>query len=166
MNRDYTTLCFLMASMGLSHTELESIYDHIKMINKNTFINDIENVKKIMERDIYDLNKKNHFDELNYKKNISIRKDITSKNESNLIKKIEKKLIHDMGLNKNESAKLIMDELGRRNFDYKIPSYNKISFSNWLFKILNNMSESEFLHLIYSLDSKNPKLTDWNLKDE
>ncbi|MFP1778779.1 hypothetical protein ACLEEB_05545 [Lonsdalea quercina] len=166
MNSDYTRLCFLLASMGYSHAELEKIYENIKMINKNTFINDIENVKKIIIRNIHTPNKNNQHEELIHKKNISTRKEFTFKNENNLIKKIEQKLMHDMGLNKKESAQLIMSELEKRNLYYKIPSYNKISFSNWLFKILSNMSESEFLHLIYSLDNNNPKLTDWNLKDE
>lgn len=166
MNRDYTRLCFLLASMRLSHVELENIYKNIRMINKNKFISDIENANKIIIENTGELNKNNQSVDFNYKKSDPTKKEIASKGENYFINKIEKKLTYDMGLNKNESAKLITRELEKRNFGYKIPSYNKISFSNWLFKILSNMSESELLHLIYSLDNNNPKLTDWNLKDE
>lgn len=158
---DYTKICLILAGMNLSRSSLKNIYERISITDLDDFINDVNDMKNIIDKNII---KSNDDDNVDIK--YSSKKYNNSTDKINFVNKVEKRLIYDMKLSRVESVNLISKELSKRRLSTKIPSYNKISFSNWLLKILNLITESELLHVIYSIDNVNLKLSDWNLKNE
>lgn len=88
--------------------------------------------------------------------------------EDDVVFRIEKMLIHEMGLLKSQAASILLEAMKSEGaLPANFPELNRESFSSWLGKIIRYTSSSEVLHFVEKLRRKgagDSKSSAWPLR--
>jgi len=153
MKSAYQSICRLLASSGYHDRDIAEFLDKLLRMGPTSVLSDIRDLRHLPHtsspRHVFD---------------VPTDRFVPPPSETAL--KIERLLVHDVGMSKTTAIEHLSKEILLRFPNLQIPPESRKGFRSWLMRLSTLVPEKELLHVATSIRNRSVQdsPTDWRLK--